>query len=307
VTQPLERDADPQHAESNADPDEPAATDEATDGSADEQESPEAPAQPARQGPNVRRHLALGEESAEPAPVAVQQHAADHERAQGSQSDAPDAAVETQSAIDAVSEIAAPAKTQAADDAADLHDATDALGATLSQTTSAGQSTFGSALKTAQGRDASAASPSTAPPEQHFAADNHPRILSGIHGQLLPGGGTMHLKLDPPELGALQVSVHMQDGVMTASFQTSNDDATRLLSHSLTQLKHALEQQGVSVEKLHVTQAPRDSNSSFDDQRSGQQHPGEQSAAQQEQQRREMLRRMWRRLTNGSDPLDLVA
>ena len=93
-----------------------------------------------------------------------------------------------------------------------------------------------------------------------------------MRGQLLPDGGTMHIRLDPPELGALQVSVHMQDGVMSASFQTSNDDATRLLSHSLGQLKHMLETQGVSVDKLHVTQTPRDQQSSNED--SGKQKGG---------------------------------
>src|SRR5581483_1130724 len=98
------------------------------------------------------------------------------------------------------------------------------------------------------------------PPEARFAEANHPSIVTGMRGQLLPDGGTMHIRLDPPELGALQVSVHMQDGVMTATFQTSNDDATRMLSHTLGQLKHVLESQGVSVDKLHVTQTPRDAD-----------------------------------------------
>jgi flagellar hook-length control protein FliK len=146
-----------------------------------------------------------------------------------------------------------------------------------------------------------------APPEVQFADANHAQIVTGMRGQLLPDGGTMHIRLDPPELGALQVSVHMQDGVMTATFQTSNDDATKLLSHSLGQLKHALETQGVSVDKLHVTQAPRDEKSGNDE--NGQQRQGAQdnASARQEQQRREILQRMWRRLTNGSDPLDMVA
>jgi flagellar hook-length control protein FliK len=151
-----------------------------------------------------------------------------------------------------------------------------------------------------------AAQPAPAPaPEAQFTADNHHRIISGIRGELIPGGGTMHIRLDPPELGALQVTVHMEDGVMSAMFQTSTDDATRLLSHSLSQLKHVLETQGVSVEKLHVQQSPRDERQNFDDAR--QQRHSEDSSAQQEQQRREMLRRMWRRLTDGSDPLDMVA
>lgn len=143
------------------------------------------------------------------------------------------------------------------------------------------------------------------PPEIRFADTNHPQIVTGMRGQLLPDGGTMHIRLDPPELGALQVSVHMENGVMTASFQTSNDEATKLLSHSLAQLKHVLESQGVSVDKLHVTQTPRDQQSDNDNPR---QQPGSDNpSARQEQQRREILQRMWRKLTNGSDPLDTVA
>ncbi len=145
------------------------------------------------------------------------------------------------------------------------------------------------------------------PPEVRFAEANHPQIVSAIRGELLPDGGTMHIRLDPPELGALQVSIHMQDGVMSASFQTSNDEATKVLSHSLAQLKHVLEGQGVSVDKLHVTQAPRDQKSSSNSEDSHQQGSQENPQARQEQQRREMLQRMWRRLTNGSDPLDMVA
>jgi flagellar hook-length control protein FliK len=151
-----------------------------------------------------------------------------------------------------------------------------------------------------------APAPAPPPPQAHFAEVNHPKIVTAVQSQALTNGGTMQIRLDPPELGALQVMVHMQDGVMTASFHTSNDDATKLLSHSLSQLKQVLESQGVSVERLQVSQAPKDQHAQNDDPR---QSPRDQhdDAHRQEQQRKEMLRRMWRRLSNGSDPLDLVA
>lgn len=154
---------------------------------------------------------------------------------------------------------------------------------------------------------APAPTPAPVTPQAHFAETNHPKIVTAVQTQALTNGGSMQIRLDPPELGALQVLVHMQDGVMTASFQTSNDDATRLLSHSLSQLKQVLESQGVSVEKLQVQQAPKDQqagNQGEDRQHQRDQHD---DAHRQEQQRKEMLRRMWRRLANGSDPLDLVA
>src|SRR5262249_34892716 len=37
-------------------------------------------------------------------------------------------------------------------------------------------------------------------PEVRFADDNHPSIVAGVRGQLMPNGGTMHIRLDPPEL-----------------------------------------------------------------------------------------------------------
>lgn len=146
----------------------------------------------------------------------------------------------------------------------------------------------------------------TPPPEAEFAQANHASIVQGIRGQLLPNGGSMHIRLDPPELGALQVSVHLRDGMMTASFQTSSDDAARLLSHSLSQLKHALESQGVQVEKIHVEQTARADHRGAGQEGDARQQ-GQGGSEQSEQQRREMLRRLWRRVANGADPLDLVA
>jgi flagellar hook-length control protein FliK len=119
----------------------------------------------------------------------------------------------------------------------------------------------------------------------------------------------MRIRLDPPELGTLQVTVRMLDGVMSASFETSSDQATKLLSHSLGQLRQVLESQGLSVEKLHVQQSPREQpGSGGGDPQHQQPSHEDRQWARQEQQRREMLRRMWRRLgLAGTDPLDLVA
>jgi flagellar hook-length control protein FliK len=153
-----------------------------------------------------------------------------------------------------------------------------------------------------------AAAPPPAPDVQ-FTENNHPQIVAAIHGQLLPSGGTMNIRLAPPDLGAMQIMVKMEGGTMSASFETSNDEATRLLSHTLSQLKEALESQGVSVARLHVQQAskPQEQGESASDDKGRQQGGANQQSAQQEQQRREMLRRMWRRAGYGRDPLDLVA
>ena len=157
---------------------------------------------------------------------------------------------------------------------------------------------------------ATAPSSDALPPEARFAAANHENIVKGMQAEVVPGGGTMRLRLDPPQLGALQVIVHVRDGMVTAAFETSNDEATRLLGHSLNQLKTVLESHGVAVDKLQVQQAPRDerAGTAQDDPSRRQDRPAhdQDHAARQEQQRREMMRRMWRRLSGFADPLDVT-
>jgi flagellar hook-length control protein FliK len=136
---------------------------------------------------------------------------------------------------------------------------------------------------------------------------NHARIISGIQEKLLPGGGSMHIRLDPPELGAVNIKVEMRNGVMTASFEAANSDTARLLSHSLGDLKTSLEAQGVNVEKMHVTQMPKSQSSSDKGGQKSDQETNADNASRQEQQRRDMMQRMWRKLMKGQDPLDLVA
>jgi flagellar hook-length control protein FliK len=171
---------------------------------------------------------------------------------------------------------------------------------------------FSHLLDAAGPKPTSAPSPAAAPapapalrPEAQFAETNHPTIISSIRGQLLPGGGSMHLRLDPPELGAMQVTVQMHNGVMTASFETSSDEATRALSHSLNQLKTALESQGVQVDKLQVRQQTTQESRHQGEGSQQQQQQAQDNPARQ-QQRRDLMRRMWAKLALGDEPLDIT-
>jgi len=147
-------------------------------------------------------------------------------------------------------------------------------------------------------------------PEQQFAQDNVEEIVKNVKTTLLPGGGQMKIRLDPPQMGALQITVKMIGGKMSAQFDTDNDQATQLLSHSINHLKSSLEASGVVVEKMQVRQINDSSSTSNLNQKSegdssrgfdqNYQHGGE-------QQRREMVKRMWQRLALGADNVDLVA
>ncbi len=148
------------------------------------------------------------------------------------------------------------------------------------------------------------------PPERNFAEKNVDNIVTNITGGIASHGGSMKIRLDPPNLGELQVDITVdRDGALSASFQTSNDEATRLLSHNLQNLKNSLEATGVSVDKIQVKQAAPSEQSSS--QNSGEQDKQQQSAqdhpARQEQQRREILEKMWRKMVFGDEPLDIAA
>lgn len=147
-------------------------------------------------------------------------------------------------------------------------------------------------------------------PEDRFLEQNVDRIVTSIKSDLTPNGGTMKIRLDPPNLGQLQIDVSVDDGTLTASFQTSNEEATRLLSHSMQQLKHSLEAAGVSVDRIQVRQTSESSSSnstrSGDQDSSSQQHSREDHPQRQEQQRRDFLQKMWEKIAFGQEPLDLV-
>ncbi len=150
----------------------------------------------------------------------------------------------------------------------------------------------------------------TLTPEQQFVQDNVDQVVTSVRTQAIAGGGSMHVRLDPPELGALEVAVKMVEGRLTASFTTSNEQATQLLSHSLQHLKSSLEASGVTVDRIEVRQAPQSesSNSKSNSDSQQQQQRGFDSQSQQsEQNRKEMVRKMWRKLAFGTDDLDLVA
>jgi flagellar hook-length control protein FliK len=148
-----------------------------------------------------------------------------------------------------------------------------------------------------------------AAPEEQFVERNAEGIVTTIRGELMPTGGSMKIRLDPPNMGQLQIDVTVaRDGTISAAFQTSNEDAAKLLSHGIQHLKTAIETAGVAVDRIQVRQASpaEQSGSSQNNGRDQNQQPQD-GSARQEQQRREMLERMWAKLTGNEDPLDLVA
>lgn len=77
------------------------------------------------------------------------------------------------------------------------------------------------------------------------------RIAKAVH-TAEGRGGTLRLRLSPPELGSLRLEVKLLNGVMSAKVEAETPLARSLLLDSLPVLRERLEEQGVRVEQFDV-------------------------------------------------------
>jgi flagellar hook-length control protein FliK len=85
-------------------------------------------------------------------------------------------------------------------------------------------------------------------------------------------GGALQLRLSPPELGALRIELNVKDGVMSASLQTDNANARRLLLDHLPALRDRLAEQNIRVDRFDVDVRQDRSGGQTDARGSQQQH-----------------------------------
>lgn len=72
-------------------------------------------------------------------------------------------------------------------------------------------------------------------------------------------GGTLRLRLRPPELGALHLEVTIDKGHLSAHLQTENATARHVLLESLPQLRDRLAELGVQIEQFQIDVGQQDS------------------------------------------------
>jgi flagellar hook-length control protein FliK len=65
-------------------------------------------------------------------------------------------------------------------------------------------------------------------------------------------GGSIRLRLSPPELGSLKVEITVRDGTMTARLETETHAAKNLLLDNLPALRERLAQQDIKVQQFDV-------------------------------------------------------
>lgn len=65
-------------------------------------------------------------------------------------------------------------------------------------------------------------------------------------------GGPLHLRLSPPELGAMRMELSVNQGTLTATIETDNPSAKQVLLDNLPALRERLAEQNIKVERFDV-------------------------------------------------------
>ena len=95
---------------------------------------------------------------------------------------------------------------------------------------------------------------------------NVARVVRGLTNVINQRGGAVTLRLHPPELGVVRIELAMTDGQVRAAFHAEHESVRTLLNHQIHQLRHALESQGLVVERLTVHAAPWNNTSAQEEQ-----------------------------------------
>lgn len=117
------------------------------------------------------------------------------------------------------------------------------------------------------------ASASAQVPVQQFAEQMGKFLVKQF--VLTQGNGASEAKisLHPEHLGQVDIKIVIQNGLLTAKFMTENGAARELLEAQMSQLRTALQGQGLQVEKVEVVQQSSANAASFFQQQHRQQSP----------------------------------
>lgn len=81
---------------------------------------------------------------------------------------------------------------------------------------------------------------------------NTARLTRGLANAVQQRGGTVTLRLTPPEMGTVRIEMQLAGTNVSARFHAESASAQTLLTTQLAQLRSALESKGMSVDRLTV-------------------------------------------------------
>lgn len=87
------------------------------------------------------------------------------------------------------------------------------------------------------------------------------RVVRGIANAVNQNGGSIMLRLQPPDLGFVRVQLDIAAGTVHATFQSEQPVVRTLLAQQMGQLRMALESHGLQVERLDVQMMQSNDNS----------------------------------------------
>lgn len=79
------------------------------------------------------------------------------------------------------------------------------------------------------------------------------QIAQGAHVMVRDGAVQMHLKLDPPELGRVELRIAIEQDGLKAHFVTESQTVKAIIETNLPHLRNALQQAGVNADNLSVS------------------------------------------------------
>lgn len=100
-------------------------------------------------------------------------------------------------------------------------------------------------------------------PVEQFTKEMTNLVVNKLEFVKLQGVTEARISLYPEHLGQVDIKITMQNGQLVAQFMTRNSDARELIDQQMSQLRAALQGQGLQVEKLEVTQSSQSSSSQF--------------------------------------------
>ncbi len=85
-----------------------------------------------------------------------------------------------------------------------------------------------------------------------FSSERFVQRVERAFAAMSDRGGTVRLRLSPPELGSLRVEISVNKGVMKARVEAETKEAKNLLLENLPALRDRLAQQNIEIQKFDV-------------------------------------------------------
>ena len=92
--------------------------------------------------------------------------------------------------------------------------------------------------------------------------------MRGAQGVINQNGGSVTLRLHPPEMGVVRIEMSVENNTVRAQFQAESESVRNLLTHRIASLQRTLESQGMNVDRITITSTQQTQNDLLQDQSS---------------------------------------